>query len=105
MHEGWQRRTRVPRKIRYRDDEWARVVERARACGRPAARYVREVSLGLAPTAPRDGASAELVRELGRVGNTLARLAGTLRDAGNVPQADAVQAALAELLAVVRRLA
>lgn len=39
---------RQPKKIRYSGTEWAMVVGRARAAGRPPARYVREISLGAA---------------------------------------------------------
>lgn len=94
---------REPRKVRYSDPEWATIVERARECGKAPARYVREVSLGAVPKARRSHANAELVRELGRVGIALRHLAAAARDAGQAPDAAALEGTLAEILAVVRR--
>lgn len=97
-------RRREVRKIRYTTAEWARIVERARVCGKPPARYVREISLGSTPRTRSSQANAELIRELGRIGTALAGLARTARETGEVACADSVQRTLAEILAVVRRL-
>lgn len=94
---------RCPRKIRYTDAEWAIIVSQARSCGRPPARYVRETSLGSTPRASRSRADAEVIHELGRVGTTLTRIAAARQDGQHGSQA-AIEAALVELLAVIRRL-
>ena len=95
---------RRPRKIRYTDAEWGRVECNARLVGRAPARYVRETSLGVVPRAPRPRADAALVREIGRVGATLAALSASMKQGGAPAASDALAAALAELLAVVRRI-
>jgi hypothetical protein len=95
---------RQPRKIRYTRLEWAAIVDRARACGRPPARYVREASLGTAPRARRGYENDQLIRELGRIGTVLNQLASAARDPGITPNHERLEAALAELLAAVRRL-
>ncbi|MFZ5625227.1 MAG: plasmid mobilization protein [Gemmatimonadota bacterium] len=99
------RTIRRPRKIRYDDSEWALVVEHARACGQPPARYVREVSLGRPPKVQRGYADAAVVHELGRIGTTLNRLLAASRDSSAPQPVAALETALAELLATVRRLA
>ena len=95
---------RVARKIRYTDGEWDTILERARACGQPPARYVRDVSLGAVPKIGRVQATAPLVHELGRIGNALTALAAQERAGGGQERAAAIGEALSELLAVVRRL-
>jgi len=50
-------------------------------------------------------ADAEVIRELGRAGNAIVRLAATARESGALPEARLLDSALAELLALVRRLA
>ena len=102
--DGRTLRRRLPRKIRYTTAEWQAITQRARLCGKPPARYVREVSLGAAPR-PRSGqASAELIHELGRVGMALTQLAATARQGGTRLSADAIDSTLAEILSIVRRL-
>lgn len=98
------RETRKPRKIRYTSAEWSAIVERARRCGRPPARYVRESSLGAVPKSRRGREHDELVYELGRIGTTLARLAAEPREKGVNGCGPALQSVLDELLATVRRL-
>ena len=97
-------RRRLPRKIRYTTAEWEAITQRARLCGKPPARYVREVSLGAAPRPRTSQANAELIRELGRIGTALTQLAATARQGGVRPSADAIDATLAEILSIVRRL-
>jgi hypothetical protein len=99
------RDTRQARKIRYTDAEWDAIVERTRACGQPPARYVRDVSLGVVPKIGRAQANASVVHELGRIGNALTALAAQERARGEEARAAAINEALGELLAVVRRLA
>ena len=99
---------RRPHKIRYTDAEWAAVERNARLVGRAPARYVRETSLGVVPRAPRSRADAALVRELGRVGATLAGLSASIKRGDEAATSGAASvalaAALAELLDVVRRI-
>lgn len=97
--------TRQPRKIRYSDAEWDAIVQRAHACGQPPASYVRAVSLGAQPKAARSQANASVIHELGRIGNALAVLTSQERAGTADERADAIDAVLGELLAVVRRLA
>jgi hypothetical protein len=96
---------RVARKIRYTEAEWDTIVDRARACGQPPARYVRDVSLGVVPKIGRAQLSAPLVHELGRIGNTLTTLAAQERAVGEPARSAAIGDALSELLAMVRRIA
>jgi hypothetical protein len=79
------RDTRQARKIRYTDAEWDAIVERARACGQPPARYVRDVSLGVVPKIGRAQANAPVVHELGRIGKALTALAAQERAQGRRP--------------------
>ncbi len=95
--------TRQPQKIRYTSAEWRRIMELARASGRPPARYVRETSLGTVPKTVRRE-NDDLIHELGRIGTTLSQLAATARAAGIAAQQTPVEAALSELLTAVRRL-
>lgn len=60
--------------VRFTPDEFLIVAERARACGRPPARYIREAALGSVPKAKRTAGSAELIRELSAIGSTLQEL-------------------------------
>lgn len=110
-----RRAVRTARKVRYTDAEWATIVTRARECGKVPARYVRDVSLGAIPKAKRSHANADLVRELGRIGNTIASTLGQLRTAvadGVAPPdgegvsdiRDTLYEALSEILVAVRRI-
>lgn len=65
------RERRQPRKIRYTVAEWSNVVARALSCGMPAARFVREVSLGAVPRARPSLVHAEAIRVLVRVAERL----------------------------------
>lgn len=96
--------TRQPRKIRYTAAEWGRIMELARASSRPPARYVREASLGAAPRVRRSQANEDVIRELGRIGTALIRLAPTCKDLGLADFATTIDTTLTELLATVRRL-
>lgn len=76
----------------------------AQATGRPPARYVREASLGAAPKARRNRENDEMIRELGRIGTALTHLARLAKESGRIPEHSAIETALQELLATVRRL-
>ena len=96
--------TRQPRKIRYTGAEWGRIMELARASGRPPARYVRETSLGTVPKARRSRENDDLIYELGRIGTILNRLAAAAKASGIASHQTTIEAALTELLTAVRRL-
>ena len=89
--------------MRFTPDEFAVVVVRARTCGRAPARFIREVALGAVPRERRSAANAELVRQLARIGNNLNQLVSRANSGAALPAA-ALDEALAELLAAVRRL-
>lgn len=99
------RETRTFRKVVcFRDTEYARIAERARECGLPAGRYIREAALGTAPRARRNHLELELVRELSRIGSTLNRLArgaGPDEEAGREAE---LREVLGEVRALIRRL-
>lgn len=114
---------RAVRKIRFSGAEWALVEERARACGRAPARYVRDVALGAVPKVSRTRANAPIIRELGALAAALQRVRQGLSspDSGGAnasgsglhPGASGIGgdtdaelgAVVGGLLAVVRRLA
>lgn len=89
--------------IRYTPDELALVTDRARACGRPVACYVRECSLGAVPKERRAHRDAEVIRALARIGNILADLTRAA-DTDSLTWSTEVQTALEELLATIRRI-
>lgn len=90
--------------VRVSPAEHAAITARARETGRPVSRYLREVGVGLRPRVPAGAANAAAVRELGRIGNNLNQLAREA-NAGRLADLEArVEAALAELHAVVGRL-
>jgi hypothetical protein len=97
-------RIRRPRKIRFSDDEWDVIVDRARLCGRAPARYVRETALGATPRATRTQATAPVIHQLGRLGNQLRQLSDRLTERGELASATEVSEALGEVLGVVRHL-
>ena len=89
--------------VRFTPDEFRTVTERARECGLPPARFIREAALGAVPKARRTPANAELIRQLARIGTELRLLAGGARDREDVPTAEALSGALVELLNAIRR--
>ena len=79
--------------------------QRARACGRPVARYAREVLLGATPRARRNTSADEALRQLARVGNNLNQLAHIANATERLPIEAKLDSALAELMAVASRIA
>lgn len=96
------RRTRT---VLYTDAEWQLVQEAARLSGKTASGLIRDASLGVPVRAKPFLANAELIRELGKSGMALTHLAALAREKGTLPEAGRLETALAELLAVVRRIA
>jgi hypothetical protein len=93
----------VGKLIRFRPDELATIAERAGACGAPVARYIREVALGVTPRARRTEATAELIRQLARIGNNLNQLTRAASDGRGLGDAARLHALLDELVATIRR--
>ena len=96
-------RPRSDARVRSSPSELRAVTERARACGRPVARYIREASLGAVPRARRTHASDDVIRQLARLATRLAALA-TSATAQQLPGAADFEAAVAETLDAIRRL-
>lgn len=97
---GFPRRGRT---VCYNDLEWQQVAEAARLCGKPTGRFIRDTSLGARPRVEPPLANAELIRELGRSGTALARLAAQAKATGALPEAASLDAALAQLCDLVRQ--
>ena len=95
---------RQPRKIRFSDKEWAVIVDHARLCGRPPARYVRETALGAVPRSTRTQATAPIIHELGRLGTQLRRLSDQLIATGDSSQTQQLDELLTEILRTVHQL-
>lgn len=93
----------VPSMVRFTPDEFLLVAERARACGRPPARFIREAALGAVPKAKKAAGSAELIRELSAIGNTLQELRAIVRDAAGEAVAAQCEMVLLNVLGVIRR--
>lgn len=89
--------------VRFTRDEFRALTERARECGLPPARFIREAALGAVPKARRTPANAELIRQLARIGTELRQLAGGARDHADALTAEALSGALSELLDTIRR--
>jgi hypothetical protein len=90
--------------VLYTDAEWAHVHEVARLCGKTRSEFIRERSLGLRVRGKPFLANTELVRELSKNGMALARLAATARESGALPLAADLEAALAEVRTLLRRI-
>ena len=90
-----------PQLVRYSESELSRVTERARASGRPVARYIREMSLGSVPRAHRAPTHDDLVRQLALVGNQLRRLAQAASEK-QLPEAAEFAIGLDEVLDAIR---
>jgi hypothetical protein len=98
------RARRKARKIRYHDHEWNEIAAEARACGMPAATFIRRVSLGAKPRARRNRNENELILRLGSIATNLDSLAHTYGQIGSVPDAARLQLVLDDVLATIRRI-
>ena len=90
--------------VRFTADEFALIRERARECGRPPARYIRETALGAVPRSRRSAANAAVIRELARIGNALTQLAEVARKSDTSANSAAIEATLGEVLEAIRRI-
>lgn len=104
VHRPSVSRRRKARKIRYHDEEWDRIVEDARACGIPAATYVRRVSLGARPRPRRHRTENDLILPLSQIAADLQRLARVVAPSGDVRARVALKETLDETLAAIRRI-
>lgn len=86
----------------YRLAEWEQLQEWAQAAKQPLTHVIRELSLGMLPKARQH---VPMIRALGRCGTVLSELAADARARSTPPEAAALEAVLAELLALVRELA
>lgn len=92
------------RKIRYTPDEWQIIVHHARACGIPPATYVRITSLGMTPRVARTRVHADVLLQLGRIGNNLNQLARLAHTTGHMPTEGRCRIVLDHLLAAIGRI-
>ena len=83
--------------VRLRPAELAALRERARECGLPPSRYVREVALGAVPRPRALAANQQALYHLARIGNNLNQLAKLNNSNLPVPRSEVL-----EVLAVVR---
>ena len=91
---------RQPRTIRFHDEEWEQLLERARACGLQRGRYIRETALG---AVPRGLGDKQLLHQLARIGNNLNQLAKCANEGQELPQSDILEC-LGEIHAVAKRI-
>jgi hypothetical protein len=90
--------------VRFTAEEFALIRERARECGRPPARYIRETALGAVPRSRRSAANAAVIRELARIGNALTQLAEVARKSDSSADSASIEATLGEVLETIRRI-
>ncbi len=91
--------------VRYTDAEWAHIQAIARLCGKTRSEFIRDVSLRRRVRVKPFLANAKLVRELTKYGMAFVRLAATARESGALPVAADLETTLAELRALIRRIA
>jgi hypothetical protein len=91
--------------VRFTPAEFDRVRGAAVATGRTMARYVRETALGTAPRAKRHSATDDALRQLARIGNNINQLAHVANATDRLPTEERLDAALAQLMAIARRVA
>ncbi len=102
--EQQSRARRKARKVRYHDHEWNEIAAQARACGIPAATFIRRVSLGAKPRARRNRNENDLILRLGAIATDLDSLARAHHLTGRLPDAARLQLVLDEVLSTIRRI-
>jgi hypothetical protein len=95
---------RKARKIRYHDHEWNVIATHARACGLPAATFIRKISLGAKPRARRNRNENELILQLGAIATELDSLARAYHEHARLPDTARLQLVIDEVLATIRRI-
>lgn len=98
------RARRKARKIRYHDHEWNEIAAQARACGIPAATFIRRVSLGAKPRARRNRNENELILRLGSIATDLDSLAHAYHQTDRPLDTARLRLVLDEVLATIRRI-
>lgn len=108
LPEAWRARQRTdterrehPKLIRYSASELAIVTQRARDCGRPVARFIRESSLGPGPRARRSNMNDQLIRRLAETATCLQRLSVQAEES-QLPAAADFDNAMREVLEFIR---
>jgi hypothetical protein len=91
----------VVKLIRFTPAESQAVTEHAHACGLPVARYVRDTALGAIPRIRRSHKNAEVIRQLGSLGNTIQHLAAVANATGLLSQEMALRDALHAILQAI----
>lgn len=90
-----------PKLIRYSAAELSIVAQRARDCGRPVARFIRQASLGAAPRSRRTVMSDVVIRQLARLANRLNELSRVATEA-RLAGADEFENTVSEVLEIIR---
>jgi chromosomal replication initiation ATPase DnaA len=93
----------VIRPARFTPAEWARVEDRARACGIGPSTYLREVALGVELEVRAGALEREVVYHLARIGNNLNQLTRAANALRRVELSSRLELTLAELRAALRR--
>ena len=104
MEKAEEKRRDIAKLIRFTPSELAVVNDRARACGRPVACYIREVALGGKPKARSPVGNDRVVRELARVANRLRSLHAVAATRA-LPEASEFGAAVDDVVDAIRRIA
>lgn len=92
-----------PKLIRYSASELAIVTQRARDCGRPVAKFIRESSLGCGPRARRATMNDQLIRRLAETATCLQRLSAEAEER-QLPGAVDFENAVSDVLNFIRLL-
>ena len=90
-----------PKLIRYSAAELAIVIQRARDCGRPVAKFIRESSLGPGPRARRSNMNDQLIRRLAETASCLQRLSVQAKE-NQLPAAADFDNAIRDVLDFIR---
>ena len=91
----------VVKLIRFTPAENQTVTEHAHACGLPVARYVRDTALGAIPRVRRSHKNAEIIRQLGSLGNTIQHLASIADATGLLSQETVLRNVLHAILRAI----
>ena len=91
------------RLVRLTPDELRTIADRARECGKPVGRYLRETALGAVPRVRRTHASDLLVRQLADLATRLGALARVATNTG-LPAAAEFESAVGDVLETIRQI-